>query len=394
MARHKREAPDAPIVREDVTATVLRSRGTRDGRLYWRIRTRDTARRTVATGWWTRSQAEGAVDALRHQGIPSPPERRAGGVRTVADLLHAWIAHQTTRHAADQIADRTLANYRQSVGYWLAALGDVLASQMTRAMIEDQVTAWQAAGVAPRTCAHAVTVIKAAYRWGGQRGHTPPLDLSRLTVRVHDDEYVYCDTTPTREQADAAIARIPPGRERDVALLLSLTGCRIGEAAALRVGDVDLAGRVLTLSGRDESRGRRGKVTRRRWPIGGDLGPLLQRLTRGREADEPLVADLPTDADRVMLRAFEAACAAAEVPRFTPHGLRRMVVMELLDVGDAKSASKLTGHSVQTLLKRYVRPTDASLRDLVTRAGIGRRKEGRVYQLRAQNAGTGGGDPE
>lgn len=391
MGRRKDEQR---IVLAEVIATPMRERGEQDGRLYWRVRTRDSTRRTVGKGWWTPAEAQVAVAALVTQGIPSSPSSRRD-VRTVGDLLVRWTSHQEQRQKAGEIAERSLTNYRQSVRYWRSTIDDVLIERLTRVLVEDQVTAWQAKGVAPRTCKLAVDVLAAAVKWGEPRGHVPrpAPDLRRLSsLRIREDEHVNNDYTPTRQQAATVISHVPEGRDRDIVAVLALTGCRVGEAAALTVGDVDLTGRVLTISGRDPGRRRRGKVKPRRWPIQGELAPLLRRLAGDRPPDEYLIGGLPVDCSDMTARVIEQACAAAGVPRFTAHGLRRLVAMELLEVADARSVSELTGHSVTVLLKSYVRPTAERLRDVVSRAGVGRLEQrGQVIALAAsgaQNAGT------
>lgn len=62
------------------------------------------------------------------------------------------------------------------------------------------------------------------------------------------------------------------------------------------------------------------------------------------------------------------ACDAASVPRFAPHGLRRMVVGRLLRAQvDPATTASLTGHSIDVMLKHYREVTDED------RPGSGRR---------------------
>jgi integrase len=397
MARRKVD-PDR-IDLETVVATPMADRGEVDGRRYWRARTTDPSRRTVWTGWATREEARATVQALIVKGLPTSPRSAPGAVRTVADLLNRWKTHQEQRQKAGAIAERSLVNYRQGARYWIDAVGDVLVAQLSRVLVEDQLTTWQADGVSPRTCKLALDILASAVKWGAERGHCTRVDLSRLhALDVRPDEHVNNDYTPTRSEAARVLPHIAAQRERDVVALLALTGARIGEVAALTVGDVDLEGQVLALSGRDDARKRRGKVKVRRWPIAGELTTLLVRLTQGRARDERLVGGLPRDCSDMVRRALDSACAAAGVPPFTAHGLRRMVAMELLEVADPRQVSELTGHSVQVLLTSYVRPRADRLRDLVTRAGVGSLEQrGKVRRLRAhgaQDPGTGGTDAE
>jgi integrase len=347
-------------------ASPMRARGERDGRLYWRARTTDGIRRTVWTGWATRPELVLVLADLVRQGIPAPHGDR-GPVRTVGDLLVRWTRHQEQRRAGGQIAERSLAVYRTSAGYWRAALDDVLVQALTRQQVEDTIVDWLADGVAPRTCRVATDALAAAVRWGTARGHCPPVDLSRL-ARV--------------------LEAMSEGWQADVVRLLALTGARIGEVVALRVGDWDRIGGALVLSGRDDERERRGKVAPRRWPVLPELEGALERMAGDRGPGERLVVGPAVHYDVVLSDHIRAACVAAEVERFTPHGIRRRVAMDLLDGGvDARTVSELTGHSVQVLLRSYVRPTPDRLRAAVLRTAIGVEGHGQVVPMRRREDG-------
>lgn len=88
-----------------------------------------------------------------------------------------------------------------------------------------------------------------------------------------------------------------------------------------------------------------------------------------------------------LARHLTAACEAAGVPVFTTHGIRRLVVEELLERENARRVAELTGHSVVVLLRRYVRPTNEQLRDVVARAGLtAEERTDNVRQFRAGKA--------
>lgn len=348
-------------------STMNRCKGER---WYWRARKKGT-RQDIWTGWATRSEAFQELAKLLTKGIPetsSPSAPRV--VRTVADLLNGWVAHQEKREQAGEIAPKSLVNYRQAARYWLEDLGELLTGRVTRAMIEDQATKWQAAGVAPRTAKMAVDGIASAWKWGSERGHCPPLSLSRLnSLRIRDDEHVNNAHSPSRADARAAIALLRPGRPTTYAArLLAATGARVGEVGAARCADWDRQRAVLKLQGADLERKRRGKVKARYWPVLTELAALLDELTAGRGPDERLIPGLPRDVAKGVAVPLEKACKRAGVEVFTAHGLRRMVAMELLEHNDPKTVSLLTGHSVLVLLRDYVRPPPDRLREAVARS--------------------------
>lgn len=494
----------------DLTATPMRERGERDGRRYWRIRDRE--RRTVATGWWTRDELDGAI-AVALTSPRKTSRARSGAGSTVSDLLGLWRTAQLQRHAAGEIAPRTLDVYRHSVRSWLATdLASMLVSKLTRAHVADQVTAWRAAHVAARTVDLQVRILRIAVSWGADRGHCPDLDLA-LAPSARDDEHVYSGRVPTRAELVAVLAAMAPGPRRDAVEILGLTGARLGEVGALRVGDVDLAARTLRIWGRDEERNRRGKTRARLFPLRGrllelcaelittrpdgattgevsdghdearepvgpvgparqsppagpgdvlpvrrrdvrgdqhldavgravpvvavagpDVGghrprpvdvPVSERDTVGRDADARRPMDeggapedvgtpsgvgsrvrpgrpqpagltrpatdrllaLPWSSNRAVGGALERTCKALGVEPVTPHGIRRLVVSELLEAahGNAKRVSQLTGHSVMILMRHYVRPTANELGSLVEVAQLGEVEVDNVTPMRRKD---------
>lgn len=72
-----------------------------------------------------------------------------------------------------------------------------------------------------------------------------------------------------------------------------------------------------------------------------------------------------------MGRRLHRACKLAAVSRFTPHGLRRMVVSLMQARVDLGTAAVLTGHSVQVMLGHYQHVTDDDRRAAAEQAELG-----------------------
>lgn len=389
MGRQQQD-PDRVVI-GDLSATPMRARGERDGRRYWRIRRLTGQRETLATGWWTRVEAEAAVERVRQSPTRSPRSASAGG-RTVGDLLREWRDAQVKLHAAGDLAQRTLSIYRTSVRHWLGVpLHEVLVTRLTRATVEDQATSWRADGGAARTVDLLIRVLRQAVAWGAERGLCPDVDLA-IPARARDDEHVNCGRVPTRAEVQAVLAVIPPGPRRHGAELLALTGARVGEIVALTVADLDLDARVVWLSGRDVERARRGKTRPRAFPLTGRMLTLVRELADGRQPTDRLV-DLPRSGTHLLHTSLVRASELAGVERVTPHGIRRLVVSELLEVADARTVADLTGHSVVVLLRHYVRPTRARLVEVVQQAAA-KRSKGKVIRLRAGEEPRAQGVPE
>lgn len=375
-----------------LSATRMDARGERDGRAYWRIRGPSPERVTLWSGWATHDEVMRELVAI--DGDPSRRERPGrvdrGPCRTVGDLLRRWEAAQRDRHDAGEIAQRTLKNYRAHVGYWLATtVAEVALRAVSKPHVRDQATRWLQAGIAPRTVDATVESLTTAIRWGTERELCPRVDVGIPTL-ARDDEHAYSGHTPARWEVDRVIDALP--RRRAVTIeLLALTGARIGEILALRVGDVDLTARTLRLTGRDEIRESRGKTGVRVLPARGRLLEVLRELAAGRPADERLT---PVRSHSRVWEALEEGCRAAGVPRFSAHGLRRLVVGELLEVADPKTVAAWTGHSVATMLEAYVRPTSGTLEAMAGRAGLGDRTGVVVAfpAVGARHPGTGGAD--
>jgi len=354
-----------------VRASVLAARGQQGERWYWRARTKGEAeRRAVWSGWATRDEVAVALAGLVARGLPSQVVGPADA-RTVGEALAMWADAQAARVETGQIAHATGEGYRRTAAYWVESIGDVRLDALTRAAVGDVVTGWLREGVGQRTAAQSVLTLRIALKWAHERGAPKPPELARM-LRVDEQAHVNNAATPERGEVWALLAAMPAGRGRDLVELLALTGMRVGEAAAATVGDYDRAGGVLVVHGRDEARQRRGKVRPRRYPVVGELAALVERLTRDRAPGARLVDGLPIQPAAVAAAALEQASRVAGLPAYTAHGLRRMAAMSLLDRGvDARTVSELTGHSVQTLLRAYVRPTADRLRDAVSRLDAG-----------------------
>lgn len=87
----------------------------------------------------------------------------------------------------------------------------------------------------------------------------------------------------------------------------------------------------------------------------------------------PYALDLPPkSASQVVRDRLRRACKAADVPVFTPHGLRRLVVDRMARGGvDVATAASLTGHSVEVMLRYYRQVSDEDRRRAVVAAGLG-----------------------
>jgi integrase len=144
---------------------------------------------------------------------------------------------------------------------------------------------------------------------------------------------------------------------RALILLLAYTGLRWGEAAALRVGRVDLAKRRIRVAttfyevGGVQHEGLPKTGKRRTVPIPASLVPELRRII-GTRGDHELVFTTaraqPLRANNWRVREFNAGVNAAKlnVPGLTPHKLRHTAASLAIAAGaDVKVLQQMLGHA-------------------------------------------------
>lgn len=200
-------------------------------------------------------------------------------------------------------------------------------------------------------------MVSVATHWAEQTlGAARPPILPR--VRIDPRVFVLNHRTPTPSQAAAALRAMPPDDWHLAARLIAATGARVGEVVALRSSDLDPhSGRIAF--GAVEGATKTGM----RWfPL--DAATLRALEGRAGRGHTPLFDFGGVTAPiQALERRLRRACDAAEVPRFTPHGLRRMVIGRLLRARvDPATAATLTGHSIDVMLKHYREVTDEDRR--------------------------------
>lgn len=361
----------ARLTMGSVYATVRRARpagGPADGRYYWQARYWSDVvtekhpapgERTVWTGWATRDELE---IALRELGDPAAaelaalePAPAAPAPDTVATLLKRWKA--STEARAD-LSVFTVRNYGTRLVQLKAGLGEVQLDRLDRLTLERYRDRRLREGCATATLNKEFTVLGAAWAWGREVGVTPDRSLPRLRV---EESPVRNRRTPTPADLAAVLAKMS-GWPRMAVLLLSSTGCRIGEVATLERTAVDLDAGEIRVNGKTGAR------------------PVVLPD----HAIEALREWLPTSDRRYVLgqtpnvvrghlwKFIAEACAEAKVSRFSPHGLRRAAVGAFMRAGvEVAVAAEHLGHSPAVMLKLYRDVTPEDRRAGVKRAALG-----------------------
>ncbi|MBI4021306.1 MAG: tyrosine-type recombinase/integrase [Candidatus Aenigmarchaeota archaeon] len=163
----------------------------------------------------------------------------------------------------------------------------------------------------------------------------------------------------TKAEVEQVIAKVRGSglpaskRHADVLTLLFATGMRATEVERLRVKDVELGhGRIWV----------RGKNKPRELPIASHLRPVLARLVKDGDPEEPII---PGGA-YYLARMCKVWQARLKLPALSARALRHSFATALLDGGcPVHVAQQLMGHADLETTARYLHTRDQSLRDAV-----------------------------
>jgi integrase len=347
--RYKRPAA---IDLGDLHVSIVRGPNA-EGRWYWRAR--DADRATVWTGWATRDEAarEGAAILARPQ--PSPAQH---GLKTVAELIAAWLSAQRSR---PDLSPSTLINYTNRARHLTAQLGDQSISALKREHLERYVAARLEDYASIRSVRGDLVSLRHAWRVGVERGLIPYGQPPQVRLRIDERVYSANHRTPTPDEVATVIAALD-GEEALLVQLLAATGARVGEVLALRRDQIDPARGLLRLD---------GKTGPRDFPLTEGLLRLVADRLDGTHT--PLIVPTVDHPQQRLRYVLTRACAALGVSVFTPHGLRRMAVDRMARAGvEPAVAASITGHDPVVMLKHYRVVTDDDLRQAAQLADLGR----------------------
>lgn len=255
----------------------------------------------------------------------------------------------------------TLDTYRRQLRYFLVFAGDAGADDLGDVnvyFLRRYITAGLQRGLSPASVRTGAQCVRVFLNWAVAEGLLDASPMARMTMPKLDapnpDSFTVDEV---RALMDATTNR------RDLALVLFLldTGARLGETAALTVGDVDIAsGRVYL---RTQTKSRRPRAV--------FLGQ------RARVALAEYIAELPADAGPLWWQSHGEAILTANglqeaikrlgrragVHPCAPHKFRRTHARWSLRAGmQREDLRRLMGHSNDSLLKYYASLDDEDLR--------------------------------
>ncbi|MEO0601122.1 MAG: tyrosine-type recombinase/integrase [Myxococcota bacterium] len=327
-----------------------------DGSCYWQAtQEADGTRSTVWSGWATREEAEVHVASL----LVSTRSRPTAARGTVAALVLGWLQHEVA--PAQDLRPRTKQIYANDVNHILEHLGaSPLGSGLSLERLNGYRDTRLAAGASTGTVKQEMKRISQAWAWGRRSRLVPDYGLAMPRLRVAATREKH---TPTEAHVRLVAARLREDKSpRWVLALLRLlwaTGARVSEITKLRWRAIGPEELVLP--------GKGGRP--RPFPRTEAVDAVLAEL----EEAEPEDFGLAPDYARTRFLYFVGrACKAIDVPRFTPHGIRRAVEDRLADRGvTIKDYADLLGHSPAVALQHYRRSTAATRRRTAAQAALG-----------------------
>lgn len=342
-----------------------------------------------------RAIAAGAIDdpvalPVTDPLLPPPPQKRESGV-SVGELVRRHVRARSVREGTGK---QYLAYVRDHVdpffgdldaGYVLVQDHPIAEGSCAKTVIdwrdwleakETKTRKGRSTGrrLSPKTVKNIMSLVSTAYEKAMKADYEPLVDSNpfygHAPSQTHPDDIERIYLAP--EQFKMVLERVVTHYQHFM-LFLVLTGLRWGEAAGLRVCDVNLnpaQGRpyleVRTALKRPSGGGvvfgwLKSKAARRRLTIPGALIPLLKEAMVGKGADDPVFtaqrggALWHSNVDRNLKKAIERAqWVDPYLPDFTLHALRHTCAAWLLSAGRTPyQVSRQLGHETEATTMKY-----------------------------------------
>ncbi len=329
----------------------------------WTVRYRDPSGKQRSEAFDRKADADrrlAEVSSAVHRGTYVDPVL---GRTTTGAWLDEWLRMNDGRWKPTTVAKR-----RQLIRDWFRpAFGDVPLSALRPSAVQSAVSAWQARHAAG-TVAHAVSILRMA------------LDAAVLDGRIPSNPATRVQRKPSKRRrdvqlSDAEVARIMaavPDTDRAFLLHLALAGCRLGEALALEVSDLDLLrGTARIWRQVDTSKAERAYIPlkgadrigehERTVPVVDALRDALAAHLAARRASDgcqpvgPVFVRSGRPLTRGMVDAMAERTARASGVAFSPHALRHYFGSALISRGvPVTQVAAWMGHeSPRTTLQVY-----------------------------------------
>ncbi len=277
-------------------------------------------------------------------------------------------------------SEHTQRNYRMDIEAFMrwCARNEVNLFTATHRQLRLYLSEMDAARYARTTINRRLSSLRGFYRWMCLMGYVEadpaealsgPKQSKHLPHVLKHEEMDRILAVYSGKDAAGNSTEQSPEDMRDQALLefLYASGCRISEAAGLKLGDVDFSSKLVKLFGK----GRKERIV----PLHDICIATLRRYVK--EARPELLRDKPaTDAFFIssrgkpmsadlMRKRYKAAVRAAGLDdRLSPHDMRHTFATDLLD-GDAdlRSVQEMLGHASLSTTQIYTHLSSSRLKE-------------------------------
>lgn len=339
----------------------------------WVLRWRENGRqRSETLRGVTKAEAKLRVAEKRRElALPEQyASRRADDGRLVRDVVEHW-----RQHKLPHIEPSTAAHWLSMLDKWIPDhFLQRRLSDITRGDVRDLLR-FVAEKRSTATVAKVRTVLRSVFDEAVDHEWIPtnPVAGIRVPQGRKGSDVVEPDAIPTPVEVQSIIDATD-AHWRPLVQLLAWTGIRIGEAAGLRVGDVDLQSGTLRVerSRARATRGVSGKPSHwydkrpktdagaRTLRLPAPVVELLRPLVVNRAPGEPLFVGprgARLDPNGFRNRVWAKALRAAGLDGYTPHDLRHFTASTLIGEGcNAVEVAHWLGHAdATTTLRIYAK---------------------------------------
>jgi len=292
---------------------------------------------------------------------------------TLADAVSRFLLACRLR----KLSLHTQRAYACDLGFFRRWSGQAL---LADAVTGDVVQAWRThlddRQLSAATIKRRLATLRAMAKWLEREGHLTDNPFRRIELGIRLPRRLprnlnQRDLRLLLQGVRAAVGGDPFGSllVRFTVELLLTTGIRIGEACAIRLGDLDLEGRTVRITGK-------GSRERQVFLIDDQLLRLTRRYLKGRAGtgsatDRLLVTarGAPASTDYVRRRLHDAVRGTDLDIKVTPHMLRHTAATQYLECGvDMRFVQRLLGHSSIATTEIYTHVSVARLQEVYAKA--------------------------
>jgi integrase len=291
-----------------------------------------------STGKLNESQALGYLKARLKQVVKGDFFGLDTERLTVSDVVENLLrARKTRRHKSLDWDTRRWELHLKPF------FGHTKARNVDKALIEKYIEARKEEGASDASVNRELAVLSKAV---SETPGLPRLKFKRLDERGNARQGFLADAD--RQKLATECAKVGLWL-RAMFELGSRYGFRKGELLKLRVGNVDLAERIVRLEGRATKNSEAKEV-----PLLADAYTLIEQCIVGKMPTDYVFSREDGEPVRDFRRVWGTVCKAAGVPDLLFHDLRRTAVRGLINSGvDRYTAMQITGHKTESVFNRY-----------------------------------------